>query len=104
MSTLMRSLSLGVSDVMFDLSVRTSVTSLNKWLEVEITMLVITVEWLVVELMVLRAAMVSVNNGIVVGGLSVVTLSNAAMLRSVMDGPRVHFWTSNWELVTVSSI
>ena len=101
---LMRSLMLGVSDFVGNLMVGKSMTFLDERLKVEITMPVITVEWLMIELMVLRAAMVTVDNGIVVGGLSVVTFSNAAMLRSVMDGPRVHFWTGNWQLVAVSSI
>ena len=47
--------------------------------------------------------MVTVDDGIVVGGLSVITLSDAAMLRSVMDCPRVHFWAS-YLLVAVCSI
>ena len=53
MYILMRSLMLWVCDFMANLMMRESVTFLDKGLEVEITVLVITVEWLMVELVVL---------------------------------------------------
>ena len=53
MYILMRSLMLGVCDFMANLMVGKSVTFLDKGLEVEIAVLVITMEWLMVELVVL---------------------------------------------------
>ncbi len=100
---LVRSLMLGVGDFMMDFFFRLGLTFLGQRLKVEISMLVIAVEWLMVELMVLRAAMVSVDDGSVVGSFSVVTLSNAVMFWGVMDGPGVHFWTGFWQFVAVVS-
>ena len=88
MDTLVGSFVLWVSDLVRDLVVGAGVISLDKGLETQISVLVVAAEWLMVEFVVLRAAMVAMNDRIAV--LSVVTLSNAVILWFIVDGPGVH--------------